>query len=53
MGKGKGSIEYWATRIKKGQILFELDRVPKRLARQAIYKAVQKLPIIAKFVALS
>ncbi len=53
MGKGKGSVSYWASRVKKGQILFELDGVSKRLARQAVYKATQKLPIMAKFVELS
>ena len=26
-GKGKGSVEYWAARVKPGRILFELDGV--------------------------
>jgi len=49
MGKGKGSVDFWVARVKKGQVLFELDRVPKRLARYALYKAAQKLPVLAKF----
>lgn len=53
MGKGKGSISYWASRVRKGQILFELDGVSRRMAFQAICKAIQKLPIMAKFVELS
>ena len=27
MGKGKGSIEYWACRVKPGRIMFEVDGV--------------------------
>ena len=52
MGKGKGSLSFWASRVKKGQILFELDGISKRIARQAVYKAIQKLSITAKFVEL-
>ena len=28
MGKGKGSPEYWACRVKPGRIMFEIDGVP-------------------------
>ena len=28
-GKGKGSVEYWAARVKPGRIMFELDGVPE------------------------
>ena len=35
MGKGKGSPEYWAARVKPGRILFELDGVPGPLAAEA------------------
>src|ERR1700761_4222128 len=31
-GKGKGSIEYWAARVKPGRILFELDGVEGKIA---------------------
>ena len=34
-GKGKGSVEYWAARVKPGRILFELDGVPGPLAAEA------------------
>ena len=30
MGKGKGSPEYWACRVKPGRILFEVDGVSGR-----------------------
>jgi large subunit ribosomal protein L16 len=50
-GKGKGSIEYWAARVKPGKILFELDGVPGPLAAEAFSRAAMKLPIKTKVVA--
>ena len=35
MGKGKGTPEYWACRVKPGRILFELDGVSEDLAKRA------------------
>src|SRR5215207_5045194 len=45
MGSGKGAPEYWATRIKPGRIIFEVDGVPVTLAREALTLAAAKLPI--------
>ena len=50
MGKGKGSPEYWACRVKPGRILFEVDGVTEEIAREALYKASAKLPIKCKFI---
>jgi len=50
MGKGKGSLEYWAAVVKPGRILFEADGVPEQVAREAFELAAQKLPIKLKFV---
>ncbi len=50
MGKGKGSLEYWAAVVKPGRILFECEGVPQELAREAMELAAQKLPIKTKFV---
>jgi len=50
-GKGKGSPEYWACRVKPGRIMFEVDGVPESVARQAFELAAAKLPIKTKFVA--
>ena len=50
MGKGKGSPEFWACRVKPGRILFEVDGVPENIAREALYKASAKLPIKCKFI---
>ncbi len=49
-GKGKGSVEYWAARVKPGRILFELDGISEELARGALERAAAKLPIKTKFV---
>jgi large subunit ribosomal protein L16 len=49
-GKGNGSVEYWAARVKPGRIMFELDGVPLDLARRAFELAAAKLPIKTKFV---
>ena len=51
MGKGKGSTEYWACRVKPGRIMFEVDGVSEVVARQAFTLAAAKLPIKTKFVA--
>lgn len=50
MGKGKGSPEYWACRVKPGKIIFELDGIPEEIARTAFEKGGAKLPIKTKFV---
>ena len=50
MGKGKGSIEYWACRVKPGRIMFEVDGVNLQDARKAMTLAAAKLPIKCKFV---
>jgi len=50
MGKGKGSPEFWACRVKPGRILFEIDGVSEQIAREALYKASAKLPIKTKFI---
>jgi large subunit ribosomal protein L16 len=50
MGSGKGSVEFWAARVKPGRIMFELDGVSEELARGAFERAAAKLPIKSKFV---
>ena len=50
MGKGKGNPEHWVAVIKPGRILFELEGVTEELAREAMERAIYKLPIKAKFV---
>lgn len=50
-GKGKGSPEYWAARVKPGRIMYELDGVSRELAEEAFRLAAAKMPIKCKFVA--
>ena len=50
MGKGKGSLDYWAAVVKPGRIMFECDGVSEQIAREAFHLAAQKLPIKTKFV---
>jgi len=50
MGSGKGNPELWVAVVKPGRILFELAGVDEQLARAAMERAIQKLPMKAKFV---
>jgi large subunit ribosomal protein L16 len=50
MGSGKGNPERWVAVVKPGRILFELSYNDAVVAREAIDRAIQKLPIKARFV---
>jgi large subunit ribosomal protein L16 len=50
MGSGKGNPERWVAVVKPGRILFELAGVNEQLAKEAMERAIQKLPIKARFV---
>ena len=50
MGKGKGTPEFWACRVKPGRIMFEIDGVPVDLAKEALRLGAAKLPIRTRFV---
>jgi large subunit ribosomal protein L16 len=50
MGKGKGSVEYWAARVKPGRIVFEIDGVPEDVAKEALRLGAMKLPITTRIV---
>lgn len=45
MGKGKGSVEYWAARVRPGTVRFEVRDVEKEVARHALECAGKKLPV--------
>jgi len=49
-GKGKGSVEFWAAKVKPGRIMFEVDGVPLEVAKRAFELAAAKLPLATKFV---
>ncbi len=50
MGSGKGSPELWVARVKPGRIIFELDGVSERIAREALQLGAEKLPIKTRIV---
>jgi len=47
MGKGKGSVDFWAAKVKPGRIMFEID---ENVAREALRLAAMKLPIKTRVV---
>jgi large subunit ribosomal protein L16 len=50
MGKGKGSVEFWAAKIKPGRIMFEIDGVTDDVARESLRLAAMKLPVKCRVV---
>ncbi len=50
MGKGKGSVDYWAARVKPGRIMFEIDGVSEEIAREALRLGAMKLSVKTRFV---
>jgi len=50
MGKGKGSVEYWAAKVKPGRVMFEIDGVTEPVAKEALRLAAMKLPVKCRFV---
>jgi large subunit ribosomal protein L16 len=51
MGKGKGSTDYWAAKVKPGRIMFEIDGVSEVIAREALRLGAMKLPVLSRIVA--
>ncbi len=50
MGKGKGSPEYWAAKVKPGRIMFEIDGVTEPVAREALRLAAMKMSVKCRIV---
>ena len=50
MGKGKGSVDFWAARVKPGRVMFEIDGVAETIAREALRLGAMKLPIKTRVV---
>ena len=48
MGSGKGNPEFWVAVVRPGRVLFELSYPNEELAKSALEKAIQKLPIKAR-----
>jgi large subunit ribosomal protein L16 len=50
MGSGKGSPEWWVASVKPGRVLFEVSGVSEQLAREAMTRAIHKLPLKARII---
>lgn len=50
MGNGKGNVEYYVAEIQPGKVLYEMDGVSEKLAREAFRLAAAKLPMPTIFV---
>ena len=50
MGKGKGNVEYWVSKIQPGRMLYEMEGVSEEVAREAFKLAAAKLPVRTTFV---
>ena len=50
MGKGKGNPEGWVAVVKPGRVLFEVAGVEEGLAREALLRAIHKLPLKARII---
>lgn len=50
MGSGKGSVEYYASLVKPGTMIYEMDGVTEEIARTALKRAAQKFPMKCRIV---
>jgi len=50
MGSGKGSLDHFVAVVKTGKIIFEMDGVEEKVAREAMERASHKLPVKTKFI---
>jgi large subunit ribosomal protein L16 len=50
MGKGKGNPEGWVAVVKPGRVMFEVEGVDEKSAREALQLAASKLPVTTRFV---
>ena len=50
MGKGKGSPEGWVAVIRPGRVLYEMEGVPKNIAKEALRLASHKLSVKTRFI---
>ncbi len=50
MGKGKGETDFWAARVRPGQVCFEIGGVAENVAKQALLRVAHKMPVRCRFV---
>lgn len=50
MGKGKGAVDYYVAKVKTGKVMFEIDGIDEKTAREAFRLAGHKLGVKTRFV---
>ncbi|MCU1345485.1 MAG: rplP [Acidimicrobiia bacterium] len=50
MGSGKGNPEHWVAVVRPGRVMFEMNYPTPEIAKQALERAIQKLPIKARVI---
>jgi hypothetical protein len=50
MGGGKGGVEEWAADILPGRVLYEIQGIDEKTAREAFRLAGHKIPVGYKFL---
>jgi large subunit ribosomal protein L16 len=50
MGKGKGNVDAWVAVVKPGRVIFELAGCNDTIAREALSRAANKLPVRCKMI---
>src|SRR6266516_288342 len=50
MGKGKGGNEGWVAVVRPGRVMYEIEGVDEKLAKEAFHLAHHKLPIPTRMV---
>ena len=50
MGKGKADTDFWAARVKRGTMLYEIAGVSEGIAKQAFARIAHKMPVRCRFV---
>jgi large subunit ribosomal protein L16 len=50
MGSGKGSPEWWVANVRPGRVMFELSYPDEKVAREALTRAMHKLPMKCRIV---
>ena len=51
MGSGKGAPEFWIANVHPGRVMFEISGVSEEVAREALRRAVDKLPMKCRIIA--
>ena len=50
MGSGKGSPEWWVANVKPGRVMFELSYPDEKVAKEALTRAMHKLPVKCRII---